>query len=195
MGVAGAAGLPRPTSRRALFVDRDGTLNPDLHYLKDAERLEVFRGVGHALRLARERGWLVICVTNQSGVERGFYTEADVARIHARLNTLLEPSGARIDAFYHCPHAPERGCACRKPGTELFERARRDWSIDLATSAVVGDRVLDTEAGQRLGMMTALVRWPGHAGEVDAEFVAHQVTPDITADTFAGAVLRVLARG
>ncbi|HTP55565.1 MAG TPA: HAD family hydrolase, partial [Thermoplasmata archaeon] len=139
-------------------MDRDGTLNPDLHYLKDAARLELFRGVGESLRLAIDRGWLVVCVTNQSGVERGFYTEEDVARIHERLNALLLPAGARVDAFYHCPHAPERGCACRKPGTELFERAARDWGIDLAASAIVGDRVLDAEAGKKLGLLTALVR-------------------------------------
>jgi len=195
MAVAVARPGGPPGRRRALFVDRDGTLNPDLHYLKDADRLELFRGVGESLRLAIDRGWLVVCVTNQSGVERGFYTEADVARIHERLNARLVPAGARVDAFYHCPHAPERGCACRKPGTELFERAAHEWGIDLSASAIVGDRVLDTEAGQKLGLLTALVRWPLHAREVDAEFVARGVVPDLTADSFAGAVVRVLARG
>lgn len=195
MGVAPPGGPSPVGARRALFVDRDGTLNPDLHYLKDADRLELFRGVGPALRLVRERGWLVVCVTNQSGVERGFYTEEDVARIHARVNELLAPEGARVDAFYHCPHAPATGCRCRKPGTELFERAAADRSIDLASSAIVGDRVLDAEAGRRLGMLTARVRTPGHGAETDAEFVARAIVPEITADSFAGAVLRVLARG
>jgi D-glycero-D-manno-heptose 1,7-bisphosphate phosphatase len=195
MGVAPTETTARRRWRRALFVDRDGTLNPDLHYLKDAARLEVFRGVGNSLRLAHEHDWLVICVTNQSGIERGFYTEADVERIHDRLNALLAAEGGRVDAFYHCPHAPEHGCPCRKPGTELFERARRDWSVDLSASAIVGDRVLDAEAGRKLGMLTALVRWPGHSAEVDAEFAARKVVPDIASDTFSGAVLRVLARG
>lgn len=195
MGVAAPTPPNIPRRRRALFVDRDGTLNPDLHYLKDAERLEVFRGVGDALRLAREHGWLVLCITNQSGIERGFYSEEDVERIHSRLNARLASSGGHVDAFYHCPHAPETGCACRKPGVELFERAERDWSVDFASSAMIGDRVLDTEAGRKLGMLTALVRWPLHAAEVNAEFAAHGVTPDICADSFTGAVVRVLARG
>ncbi len=85
--------------RRALFTDRDGTLNPDLHYLKEAERLELFLGVGNALALARKHGYLVICVTNQSGVDRGFYSREDVERIHRRLNELLRPSHASVDAF------------------------------------------------------------------------------------------------
>jgi len=181
--------------RRALFVDRDGTLNPDLHYLRDADRLELFRGVGEALRIAREHGELVVCVTNQSGIERGLYTPEDVARIHQRLNELLGRAHARVDAFYYCPHAPERGCRCRKPGTELFERARDDLAIDLAASAIVGDRPLDIEAGLRLGLLTAVVRTPGHEAEVDAELARGGVVPDLAADSFPGAVARVLARG
>lgn len=181
--------------RRALFVDRDGTLNPDLHYLKDADRLELFRGVGDALRLAREHGELVVCVTNQSGIDRGLYTAEDVARIHQRLNELLGRSGARVDAFYYCPHAPERSCRCRKPGTELFERASSELAIDLAASALVGDRLVDVEAGRRLGLLTAVVRTPGHEAEVDAELARANVAADLRADSFAGAVARVLGRG
>ncbi|MFY9717582.1 MAG: HAD family hydrolase [Thermoplasmata archaeon] len=195
MGIADPGHPPATSPRRALFVDRDGTLNPDLHYLKDADRLEVFSGVGEALRLARAQGWLVLCVTNQSGIERGFYTEEDVHRIHERLNAILAPAGGRIDAFYYCPHAPEHGCRCRKPGTELFERAQREWSVDFARSAMIGDRVIDTEAGQKLGLRTALVRWPLHAREVDAEFRAHGVTPEIVAESFAEAVRQLLSRG
>jgi histidinol-phosphate phosphatase family protein len=191
---AGVAGASRPR-RRALFVDRDGTLNPDLHYLKDAERLELFRGVGDALRLARDHGELVVCVTNQSGIERGLYAPADVERIHARLNERLGRSGARVDAFYYCPHAPERGCRCRKPGTELFERASADLGVDLASSAFVGDRWVDVEAGRRLGLLTALVRTPGHEEEVDRELARAGAIADVTADSFAGAVERLLARG
>ncbi len=194
--MAGSGGVPahRPV-RRALFVDRDGTLNPDLHYLKDAHRLELFRGVGEALRLARAHGELVVCVTNQSGVERGFYTPQDVERIHARLNELLGRSGARVDAFYYCPHAPERRCACRKPGTELFERARDELGLDLAASAIVGDRLVDMEAGRRLGLLTSLVRTPGHEEEVERELAGAGVVPDLRSDSFFGAVARVLGRG
>lgn len=192
--VPGPAPADRPL-RRALFTDRDGTLNPDLHYLKDADRLELFRGVGNAVALARQHGFVVICVTNQSGIDRGFYSREDVERIHRRLNELLRPRGTEIDAFYYCPHAPERRCECRKPGTLLFEEARRDWNLDFATSAIVGDRRLDIEAGRRLGLLTALVPAPNHDAETRAEFAKGDLAPDIIASSFEGAVLRVLSRG
>jgi D-glycero-D-manno-heptose 1,7-bisphosphate phosphatase len=182
-------------ARSALFVDRDGTLNPDLHYMKDAERLELNRGVGEGLRVAREHGYLIVCVTNQSGVERGLYTPEDVERIHLRLNELLHVQHAHIDAFYYCPHTPEHGCDCRKPGTALFEQARRDWNIDFARSAVLGDRSLDVESGRSLGLLTAIVSPRGHEVEVAAELRERSVVPDICALSFRGAVYRVLARG
>ena len=184
-----------PPLRRALFVDRDGTLNPDLHYLKDADRVELYRGVGEGVAAARHHGFLVVCVTNQSGVERGFYGPDDVEHIHARINARLAPYGAHVDAFYHCPHAPERGCDCRKPGTGLFERARADWGIDFATSALIGDRGLDLQAGRRLGLLSALVRTPNHEATLRAELEAGGEEPDILADSFRAAVYRVLARG
>lgn len=184
-----------PGSTPALFVDRDGTVNPDLHYLREAERVEVYRGVGEALALAHAHGLRIVCVTNQSGVERGFYTAEDVERIHRRLAERLAREGAGFDAFYYCPHAPERHCACRKPGTELFERAQRDLGLDLGRSAIVGDRWLDVEAGRRLGLLTALVPPIGHDAEVERELIEHGATPDIRATSLRNAVMRILARG
>lgn len=181
--------------RRALFVDRDGTLNPDLHYLKDAERLELYRGVGDALSLAHDHGFLVLCVTNQSGVERGLYSRSDVERIHERLNALLQPHRARVDGFYYCPHAPETKCECRKPGTLLFRQAREDWNIDFSTSAIVGDRDLDVEAGHALGLLTARVTPPGHDGAPAFEPSEVGVPAEVNAGSFAAAVARILARG
>ena len=134
-------------------MDRDGTLNPDLHYLSDSARVEVFRGVGEGIRLLRDHGYLVVCVTNQSGIERGFYNDADVGAIHDRINAILAAEGAAVDRFYYCPHAPESHCRCRKPGVELFERARGDLGVDFAGSAIVGDRTLDIEAGETLGLL------------------------------------------
>ena len=186
----GARGL-----RRALFVDRDGTLNPDLHYLRDAERLELFRGVGGALALARAHGYLVICVTNQSGVERGFYSREDVERIHHRMNELLRPHGAHIDGFYYCPHSPESRCECRKPGTLLFRQAQGDWNIDFATSAIVGDRELDVQAGRELGLFTAVVATPGHEDDPLHELLRRRGGADVSAGSFPNAILRILARG
>jgi D-glycero-D-manno-heptose 1,7-bisphosphate phosphatase len=193
-GRAEGAGPDRGT-RRAVFVDRDGTLNPDLHYLADAARLDLYRGVAEGIRLLSAHGYLVVCVTNQSGVERGLYSGADVERIHARVNELLAPAGARVDAFYYCPHAPESRCACRKPGTALFERARADLAIAFRESAIIGDRVLDVEAGEKLGLLTVLVPSRGHEREVGQEMAEHHARADLAAPSFAAAAARILARG
>ncbi|MGI0067061.1 MAG: D-glycero-alpha-D-manno-heptose-1,7-bisphosphate 7-phosphatase [Thermoplasmata archaeon] len=187
--------MPNPGPVPALFVDRDGTLMVDLHYLAEADRLEIYRGVSEALSLARAHGFRIVCVTNQSGIERGLATDEDVRRVHARLHERLRANGAEVDAFYSCPHRPERKCNCRKPGTELFERAQRDLNLDIARSAIVGDRWLDIEAGRRLGIPTALVPPPGHEAEIEAELHEHGAVPDIRARTFRAAVMRVLARG
>jgi len=186
---------PPRRRRRAVFIDRDGTLNPDLKYLAEAERLELFGGVAQGLRWLRSHGYLAVCVTNQSGIERGFYTAEDVERIHQRVNERLRSAGTEIDAFYYCPHAPETRCACRKPGVDLFLRAQRDLSIDFAASAIIGDRALDVEAGERLGLLTAVVMSPGHVAEVEAELAARGATPDLRSLTFPGAARRILARG
>jgi D-glycero-D-manno-heptose 1,7-bisphosphate phosphatase len=184
-----------PRVRRAIYLDRDGTINPDLKYLSDASRLEVFRGVGEAIRLLRAHGFVVVCITNQSGIERGFYTAADVERIHGRVNEILAREGARVDAFYYCPHAPERGCGCRKPGTELFKRAERDLGLSRSGSAVLGDRALDIEAGERLGLLTILVPSPGHEAEPEKATGTHPVRPDIVARSMRAGVARLLAIG
>jgi len=194
-----ATGTPPATGRRplrrAVYVDRDGTVNPDFRYLKEAERLEIYLGVAEAVRLLRQHGYLVVCVTNQSGIERGFYTVADVERIHRRVNELLAREGAVIDAFYYCPHAPETGCRCRKPGTELFERAERELGIARAGSAIIGDRVLDIEAGDRLGLLTALVPSRGHESEVARELSDRHIRPDLVAPSMRAAAARILAVG
>jgi histidinol-phosphate phosphatase family protein len=181
--------------RRAVFTDRDGTINPDLHYISRAERIELYPTVGRGIRWLRARGFAVVCVTNQSGVERGLYTAEDVDRIHRRVNELLAAEGARIDAFYYCPHRPERGCDCRKPNTELFVRAAREHRIDLGSSAIIGDHALDVEVGDRLGLLTALVPERGLESVIEDELDRRRAVPDVRAPTFEGAVARILSRG
>jgi D-glycero-D-manno-heptose 1,7-bisphosphate phosphatase len=192
--VAAPSAVAGTPARRAIFTDRDGTLGPDLHYLKDAERFELFRGVGPAVRKAHDAGYLVLCVTNQSGIERGMYTREDVDRIHARINRLLEPYGTKIDAFYYCPHAPETGCECRKPGTLLFEQAEREWHLDRARCAIIGDRRIDIEAGRRFGIRTVLVPNLARPHEEGWEFPVGTPRADVRAESFADAVTQILAR-
>jgi D-glycero-D-manno-heptose 1,7-bisphosphate phosphatase len=145
-------------ARRAVFLDRDGTIVRDVDYLTEVGQLEILPGVPDALRLLREAGFLLLVVTNQSAIARGWLTEEALAAIHAELNRRLEAEGARIDGFYHCPHLPDGTvpayaceCTCRKPRPGLIERAAREWQADLARSYVVGDSERDVEAGRRAG--------------------------------------------
>lgn len=140
--------------KRTIFVDRDGTLNVDQVRRVDVDKLALMPGAAEAIRLWNAAGWPVVVVTNQSGIGRGFYTEEDM---HAFHRALAERLGGRIEAFYWCPHLPDARCACRKPGTALFERAAQERGIDLKASFVVGDSWMDVGAGRAIGARTVLV--------------------------------------
>lgn len=141
----------------AVFLDRDGTIIRDVHYLSRPEQVELVDGAADAIARINAALVPVIVVTNQSGIGRGFYTLADYARVRERLDQLLEQQGARIDATYMCPHKPEDGCRCRKPGTLLFERASADLGIDLSSALFIGDRLRDIEPAIRVGAPGVLV--------------------------------------
>jgi D-glycero-D-manno-heptose 1,7-bisphosphate phosphatase len=147
----------------ALFTDRDGTLIVDERYPKDPERVSLLPGASDALRTLRARGLRVVVVSNQSGVARGLLTEADVWRVHERMTTLLAASEAKVDAAYYCLHAPDAGCACRKPQPGLLLRAAREHGIDLQRSFLVGDKLSDVEAGRAAGCEAMLLSLPGGA--------------------------------
>ena len=150
----------------AALLDRDGTINvkaPEGDYITGPERVELLPGSAGAIRRLNEAGVPVVVVTNQRGIALGRMTEEDLARVHARLDDLLEAQGARVDAYYHCPH--ERGtCDCRKPGTALIERASNDHGIELRDAVLIGDSPSDVEAGRRVGATTVLL---GPAGDAD----------------------------
>jgi histidinol-phosphate phosphatase family protein len=168
---------------------------PDLHYLADPEATELSRGVGDALRLFRQHDYLVVCVTNQSGVGRGLFSETTLRRIHEVLNEKLRAFRGGVDAFYYCPHTPEQKCDCRKPGTALFHRAAEDWAIDFPTSAIVGDRIADVDAGAKLGLFTVLVPEVAHEALVTQEIASSGIRPDVQVSSFGAAAAAVLHRG
>ncbi len=143
----------------AVFLDRDGTLIRDRpgYYLKRAEEVRVYRRVPEALGLLRRAGYRLVVVTNQSGLARGFFDRAGLARIHARLARDLRRGGARLDAIYFCPHHPDDACRCRKPLPFLARRAARDMGLDLAASVVVGDKRADLGLARALGIPGVLV--------------------------------------
>ena len=149
---------------KIVFLDRDGTLNEEVNYLHRPEDMHLLAGVPEALRRLKEAGFKLVVVTNQAGVARGYYTEDDVKELHRYMNELLAGQGVKIDAFYYCPHHPEHGigkykvrCHCRKPETGMFEMAEQDFVVDKASSWMIGDKLIDMEAGRNYGVRTVLV--------------------------------------
>jgi D-glycero-D-manno-heptose 1,7-bisphosphate phosphatase len=151
--------------RRAVFLDRDGTIIEERGYLGRLDLIAPFPYTADALVRLRGAGYLVVVVTNQAGVARGYFSEAFVNEAHRQLDILLGPGGAAPDAYYYCPHHPEgvveayRGvCRCRKPAPGMVEQAARDWNIDVTRSFVVGDKWLDVGLANQAGARGILVR-------------------------------------
>ena len=149
-------------SRRAAFLDRDGTLIEDASYLADPNRVRLLQGVVDAVRALNDAGILVIVVTNQSGIAQGLLTEEQYEATRDRLVKLMQDAGSRIDATFHCPHYPvvNGPCECRKPGTLLYRRAAEQFGIDLGASLYVGDRDRDISPGLTFGGFARLVPSP-----------------------------------
>ena len=147
------------TGRRAVFLDRDGTIVEDPGFLHEPDAVRLLPDAAAAIRRLNNVGWLVVTVSNQSGIGRGLYAEADYQEVERRLGDLLAAQGARIDASFFCPHHPEitGPCDCRKPGTKLFEDARGALGIDFTRSWFVGDRPSDVAPALALGGKGLLV--------------------------------------
>lgn len=174
---------------RAVFVDRDGVLIRDRHYLGDPGGVRLYAGVPAALKALRRAGFKVVVVSNQSGVARGRLTRRQVDAVHARLKALLARAGAKWDALYYSPHGPDSGHPWRKPGTGMLQAARRRFGLDLRASYLVGDKTSDIECARRAGCAGVLVR-TGKGGR-DREFKAR---PAFTARGFSSAARWVLSR-
>ncbi len=145
-------------ARPALFLDRDGTLVVEVGYLANPDDIELLTGVAASLRTLRAAGYTLVVVSNQSGVGRGLFPLSRVYEAMAELRRKLRAQGVELDAIYFCPHRPDAGCACRKPGTMLLEQAARNLRVSLRESIMVGDKRLDAETGRRAGAQGVLVR-------------------------------------
>jgi D-glycero-D-manno-heptose 1,7-bisphosphate phosphatase len=188
------------SAERAVFLDRDGTIIEDVGYLDRVSRLSVFPWSIDAIRALNRAGLRVIVVTNQAGVARGFFDEARVRELHLALDEQVRDGGARIDAYYYCPHHPEgtvelyrRRCDCRKPGRALVDLAAVDLGVDPTRSFVVGDRWHDMALAASVGAAGVLVRtgygWAEEARPVDGVVAAAIVDNLVEA---AGWILRAL---
>ena len=157
----------------AVFLDRDGVVIEDSHYVDSAERVQLIPGSAESIAALNRAGWVVVIVTNQSGVARGLFPVEAVKNVHNRLEELLQGHGAKFDGAYFCPHYPEsqleeyrRDCDCRKPKPGMILQAARELNLDLSRSWMIGDRVSDLEAGAAAGCRTVLVR-TGYGGLVN----------------------------
>ena len=169
---------PLPT---AVFLDRDGTIIEDTHYLSRPEDVKLIDGAAEAIARANSILIPVIVITNQSGIGRGLFTEDEHAAVTKRLDELLASQGAHIDTTYHCPHAPADGCDCRKPGTLLYRNAKSDNpSINLSRALYIGDRMRDIGPALTLGGQGVLIPSPETPrSEIDAATLRARVAPSL----------------
>lgn len=145
---------------KAIFLDRDGTINVDKNYVFRIEDLEFEKGTKEALKKFKKLGYKLIVISNQSGIARKYFTEKDLEIFNSYMNKVLKENQAEIDEFYCCPHHPEVDgeCECRKPKNKFIEEAIKKYNIDRTLSFMVGDKFSDIEAGMRSGLKTVLVK-------------------------------------
>ncbi|RMF98733.1 MAG: HAD family hydrolase [Acidobacteria bacterium] len=140
--------------KKAIFLDRDGTLIEEIGFLHRIEDLKLFSFTDEALSILKKAGFLLIVITNQSGIGRGFFSEAEMHQIHVQIQKELNN---KIDAFYFCPHLPQENCNCRKPKTGMIEKAVADFNVNKTESWIVGDKQSDIELGFNACTKTAMV--------------------------------------
>jgi D-glycero-D-manno-heptose 1,7-bisphosphate phosphatase len=184
---------------RAIFLDRDGTLNEEAGYITDPAQFRLFDFAAEAVRLINKAGWRAIVLTNQSGVARGRFTEGFLLGIHALMEESLRLQGARVDAIYYCAHHPDfgsppyrRDCDCRKPKPGLIEKAVRDFDLDLTECFVIGDRYRDVEMGHAAGAQGVMVMTGYGREEYSTERNRWPRQPDYIAENLLDAVKWIL---
>ena len=163
--------MTRWVLRPFVLLDRDGTLLEEREYAFRPEDYAVLPGAYAAVARLREAGFGLVVITNQSGIGRGLFSEADYRAFEARMLADFAAHGAKLDGCYHCPHRPEDGCACRKPGIALGTSAARELGIDLEASWVIGDKDSDVAFARALGCRALLVE-TGHGAEHSARVPA-----------------------
>ncbi|MFN0085781.1 MAG: D-glycero-alpha-D-manno-heptose-1,7-bisphosphate 7-phosphatase [Blastocatellia bacterium] len=185
--------------KRAIFLDRDGTLNEEVGYITDPARFRLFDFAAEAVRRINRADRLAIVVTNQSGVARGLYDEAFLAKIHEGMRSELRRAGAALDGVYYCPHHPEigeapyrRDCRCRKPKPGMILRAARDFGLDLASCYMIGDRYGDVAMAHAAGARGVLLLSGHGRAEIERERVDWPREPDHIAETLIEAVSWIL---
>jgi len=186
----------------AVFIDRDGTINEQMGYVNHLSRFRILPRVPQAIRMLNRHGFLVVVVSNQSGVARGYYSLDLVKTLHHLLVTRIREKKGTIDGIFFCPHHPagsvpefSRDCDCRKPKTGLIEQARKSFEIDLQRSFVVGDMCTDMELAQRAGVPGVMVKTGYGLGEIEYVLPRKTAKPAHLAEDLLDAVRWILGRG
>lgn len=176
---------------KAVFLDRDGVINVDKGYVYKLSNLEFIPGSVNALKKLKKLGYLLIIITNQSGIGRGYYNKRDYLKFKNEFHKILNEKGVKIDAEYYCPHAPEDNCECRKPNTKLIKNAIKEHKVYVSKSFFIGDKTSDILAGKNAGLKTILVK-TGKAGkdnkygvkaDYSVENLGKSITPIVSAPT------------
>lgn len=176
----------KPKTQKAVFIDRDGTLIEEVNFLHKVEELRFFPFTVEAIRLLKENNFLVVVVTNQSGIGRKIFDEAAMHEIHDKIQADLTDE---LNGFYFCPHLPDEGCACRKPNLGMIKAACADFLIDLEHSWMIGDKAIDIQTGFNAKIKTALVL-TGY-GQKTVENLERK--PDVIAENLLEAVKKILS--
>ncbi|MGD9898292.1 MAG: D-glycero-alpha-D-manno-heptose-1,7-bisphosphate 7-phosphatase [Calditrichaceae bacterium] len=174
---------------RAVFLDRDGTINEEMGYINHVKRFRLFEFVPDAIKIFNSLEYKVIVVTNQSGLGRGYFDEQLLDDVHKTLIRTVSENGGVIDRIYYCPHHPTEAiekyrmdCNCRKPKTGMIDRAREDFNIDIKNSFMIGDRFKDVEFGKKVGLRTIMVLTGYGLGEYTFQKKDWPYLPDHVAD-------------
>ncbi len=163
---------------KAVFLDRDGTINEDSNYVYEIEKFRFIQKAVEAIKILKEKGFKVIVVTNQSGVGHGLYSERDVRKVHAYMMKELGKKGVEIDDVLYCPHKRDAGCECRKPNTLMVKKSAKKFNLNLKKCFVIGDKNADVALGNRTGCKAILVK-TGHSGKDKCEAFPDYVTKNI----------------
>ncbi|MBI2529709.1 MAG: D-glycero-beta-D-manno-heptose 1,7-bisphosphate 7-phosphatase [Candidatus Diapherotrites archaeon] len=156
----------------AVFLDRDGTINHDYGYVHEIKKFRFLPNAIDALKKLSKSRYRIIITTNQSGIGRGYFPEADFMRLSKHMADSLKKQNAGIDAIYYCPHSPKENCACRKPKTAMLLAAKKDFNIALNKSFVIGDKSEDIEMGKKAGCRTILITTERREKNSNADFNA-----------------------
>jgi len=182
----------QPGSHPAVFLDRDGTLIEERHYLRSPEQVAVFPGAGSALRRLQDHGFKLFIISNQSGVGRGYFTLEDVEKVNAHVLELLASDGVRFEQIYIAPEHPDAPSRGRKPSPQFLFDARDEFGVDLARSYMIGDKLIDLECGWNAGVRQSILVRTGYGAEL-ARSAPEQLRGAVVADNLAEAATWILA--